>query len=133
MTPLISTLAPDGVLAIVSVSAREDGTQRHNTPMPNRGNCERDVMRAPRKGESTQRVAEITIHGYTCLDKGYGVAVGGISLAGEYATQEMTGRRGYFRKLGSTVENWHMMKTDPRSDSMRRAWRHREHRPGSIF
>jgi len=40
------------------------------------------------------------------------MAVGGISLVGEYAAQEMTGRRGYFGKLGSIVENWHMMKTD---------------------
>src|SRR6267378_145082 len=100
--------------------------------MPNRGNCERDAMRPPRYGNQPNAGRRLPSMDIPVYEEGYGVAVGGISLAGEYATQEMTGRRGYFGKLGSTAENWHMMKTDPRSDSMRRAWRHREHRPASV-
>jgi hypothetical protein len=57
----------------------------------------------------------------------------GETFIGKYALQDSTGRRGYFGKLGSTAENSHRMKTEPRSDSTRRAWRQREHKPASVF
>jgi hypothetical protein len=31
------------------------------------------------------------------------------------------------------AENWHMMKDEPRSEVMVRAWRQSEHKPASIF
>ena len=62
-----------------------------------------------------------------------GSAVGVDSLPGEYALQDTTGSRGYFGKVGSTEENWQRMKTEPRSDSMRRAWAQSEQRPSPSF
>jgi hypothetical protein len=57
------------------------------------------------------------------------LASGVDSLFGEYALQESTGSRGYFGNAGSIAETLHMMKTEPRSDAMRRALRHEEHSP----
>jgi hypothetical protein len=45
--------------------------------------------------------------------------------------QARTGKRGYFGNAGFTADTWHMMKTEPRSDSMRFAFAHEEHSPSA--
>jgi hypothetical protein len=66
-TPLISTVAPDGVLVILSVSARVR-EQRHIDTTNQERNSERDGMpNLARIDETTQ--AEIAIYGHTCVWK----------------------------------------------------------------
>jgi hypothetical protein len=59
-TPLISTVAPGGVLVILSVSAREKGEQKHTESANKKSNTERDGMPQPRRIEETTQT-EITI------------------------------------------------------------------------
>ena len=50
-----------------------------------------------------------------------------------YPTQEKTGRRGYFLKRESVKASWQRKNTEPRSDSMRRAWEQSWQSPGCAW